>query len=112
MAEELQKNVPDYLMNTNSSLGGQMQEEIKSAHQEYEQNERNQRPLKDNENMPRIIIKEPLGKLLGHNGSGGFQLENSGSQIDLTDLSEEIISIEDTYRETNATCRKSIEESE
>jgi len=32
------------------------------------------------------------------------------SQIDITNMSDEIISIEDTYRETNAACRKSIEE--
>jgi len=32
------------------------------------------------------------------------------SQIDITNMSDEIISIEDTYRETNAACRKSIED--
>ena len=51
--------------------------------------------------MPRII-KEPL------------KTESlNSSQVDLTDMSgEELISIEDTYRETASACRKSLEESE
>ncbi len=60
--------------------------------------------------MPRII-KEPLvnNQQLLYSGS---PLNCSNSAMDLTDMSEEIISIEDTYRETSAACRKSLEESE
>jgi len=85
MVEELQRTVPDYLMNTNSSQANR--DAIADANR-YE-------------NMPRII-KEPLR-------TDAHSLDNS--QIDLTDMSgEELISIEDTYRETASACRKSIEE--
>lgn len=76
MADELQKNMPEYLMNTNSM----MKEELKQATND--------------------LIKEPLMQSMV---SGG----GNTSHLDLGDMSDEIISIEDTYRETNAACRKS-----
>lgn len=92
MVEELGKNVPEYLMNTNSSIN---KEEMKSASE----------MLKDLHNEMPKIIKEPLPQ---RNAYG----ENSSSQIDLTD--DEIISIEDTYRETCGAMKKeqSLEETQ
>lgn len=52
MADELQKNVPDYLMNTNSSLI--TKEELKSANEALNEFSLN-KSIKNNENMPRII---------------------------------------------------------
>jgi hypothetical protein len=51
-------------------------------------------------NMPKMILKEPLMASMGSVG-------DNTSHLDLADMSDEIISIEDTYRETNAACRKS-----
>ena len=50
--------------------------------------------------MPKMILREPLMASLD-------SAANNTSQLDLADMSDEIISIEDTYRETNAVCRKS-----
>lgn len=61
--------------------------------------------------MPRII-KEPLVNNNKYYENAGSPMNGSNSGMDLTDMSEEIISIEDTYRETSAACRKSLEESE
>ncbi len=96
MAEELQKNLPDYLMNTNSMMKEELKQVADSSELDYDQFDKNL-------NMPKMILREPLMASLG-------SAANNTSQLDLADMSDEIISIEDTYRETNAVCRKSQEQ--
>ena len=96
MAEELQKNLPDYLMNTNSMMKEELKQVTDSSELDYDQFDKNL-------NMPKMILREPLMASLG-------SAANNTSQLDLADMSDEIISIEDTYRETNAVCRKSQEQ--
>ena len=96
MAEELQKNLPDYLMNTNSMMKEELKQATDSSELDYDQFDKNL-------NMPKMILREPLMASLG-------SAANNTSQLDLADMSDEIISIEDTYRETNAVCRKSQEQ--
>ena len=96
MAEELQKNLPDYLMNTNSMMKEELKQATDSSELYYDQFDKNL-------NMPKMILREPLMASLG-------SAANNTSQLDLADMSDEIISIEDTYRETNAVCRKSQEQ--
>ena len=96
MAEELQKNLPDYLMNTNSIMKEELKQATDSSELDYDQFDKNL-------NMPKMILREPLMASLG-------SAANNTSQLDLADMSDEIISIEDTYRETNAVCRKSQEQ--
>eukprot|EP00347_Sterkiella_histriomuscorum_P015626 403356318 len=146
MAEELQRNMPDYLMNTNSSLEQrdsftrqkQNQHGSKDALEGNKdpllmnimhggsQNSSFNRSIKDNRDMPRIMtttnsgraqnsldLNQKQGNYQQVNVSTNFmeQSANMSSQIDITDMSDgEIISIEDTYRETNAACKKSIEQ--
>eukprot|EP00347_Sterkiella_histriomuscorum_P011618 403371761 len=164
MAEELQRNMPDYLMNTNSSLEQRdsFTRQKQNQHGSKDALEGNKDPLlmnimhggsqdssfnrsiKDNRDMPRIMTTSNSGRAQNsldlskqnadtsmgksaHNQhldqkQGNYQQvnvstnfmeqsANMSSQIDITDMSDgEIISIEDTYRETNAACKKSIEQ--
>ncbi|CDW84673.1 UNKNOWN [Stylonychia lemnae] len=134
MAEELSKNMPDYLMNTNNSI--LLNKDSFKSGQDHDQSLC--RSSKNNDNMPRMIkdthqssthirqsnnnhnqrdLHNNSSLIFNENGSagvaGGNYLEHSAnmsSQIDITNMSDEIISIEETYRETNAACRKSMEE--
>lgn len=70
--------MPDYLLHTNSSIN---REEFRQA-----------TAVDDECDLPRTILKGPL------ESERPSQILDGSSQIDLTD--DEIISIEDTYRET------------